>query len=296
MSLARKRTPSVKVITLLLDSSKYYRYEEGGDFIYVDTRNTTADLTKVYFKTEDMAIYLPLSDYIGLHIVFEKLELKWEESEIGKTLVLIIGAEARFSLARVYAELLSDRIGLAKETTLQTLKDALRSEDKDAFNINLKTTEIALPVDLQYSIAYDSASDRLKTLPSDPPKLDLPMSSLYKHIRWGRDVTPAWIIGSEIVAPVINTILVSRTVSAGKRGYIYGFFISTEESNIFYIQWVSGGTTYRIRIPASRGLMYTVLPCAVNDDLPADSASTISIIVANAGSTVYQAGLLYAEV
>jgi len=93
--------------------------------------------------------------------------------------------------------------------------------------------------------------------------------------------------------------LVSKTVSAGMSWFIYGFFISTTEPNAFRINWTSGAAAYSIRIPISgAGAVQYVDFVALNEGLPADAASSITITNVNAGGTtsVYQARLLYAEV
>jgi hypothetical protein len=116
---------------------------------------------------------------------------------------------------------------------------------------------------------------------------------------FGRDVEPAWVHGSEVTAPAAGTALVSRTVSAGKSGYIYGFFISTTEPNDFRINWTSGATTYSIRIPfGGKGALQYVDFVALNEGLPANAGSAVSITNVNAGTagSVYQARILYAEV
>jgi hypothetical protein len=114
-----------------------------------------------------------------------------------------------------------------------------------------------------------------------------------------RDVEPVWVHGSEITEPAANTALVSKTVSAGKSGYVYGFFISTSEANVFRINWTTGATTYSVRIPVlGVGAVQYVDFVALNEGLPADGGSSITITNVNAGTagSVYQARLLYAEV
>ena len=128
---------------------------------------------------------------------------------------------------------------------------------------------------------------------------DISLSDLAKLQRWGRNVEPSWIHGDEITAPAENTKLVSKTVSTGKSGYIYGFFIMAGEANDFKITWTSGGASKSIRIPFSSGgaLQYVdIVP--LNEGLPADENTEISITNVNAGSSgvVYQARLLIAEV
>jgi len=118
-------------------------------------------------------------------------------------------------------------------------------------------------------------------------------------IRWGRDVSPAWVHGGEVTAPAAGTTLVSKTVSTNKSGYVYGFFISAGEANDFKINWTSGGAAESVRIPlASKGAVQYVDFMALNEGLPADAGTSITITNVNAGSSgvVYQARLLYVEV
>lgn len=121
----------------------------------------------------------------------------------------------------------------------------------------------------------------------------------FRKPRWGRDVEPTWIHGSEVVAPAAGTALVSKAVGTGKSGYIYGFFISAGEANDFLINWTSGTVAYSIRIIfAGKGSLQYVDILPLNEGLPADAGTSISITNVNAGSAgvVYQARLLYAEV
>ncbi len=124
-------------------------------------------------------------------------------------------------------------------------------------------------------------------------------STLSRLIRWGRDVNPFWVHGYEIIAPSAGTALVSRTVTSGKSGYIYGFYISAGEANDFKINWTSGGTAYSVRIifPSKGSLQYIDF-APLNEGLPADAGSSITVTNVNAGSAgiVYQARLLYVEV
>lgn len=119
-----------------------------------------------------------------------------------------------------------------------------------------------------------------------------------KRIRWGKDLEPEWVHGTEQTAPSANTDLVSKTVSTGKSGYIYGFFISAGEANDFLIKWTSGGSAYQIRIPfGGTGVLEAVSKAALNEGLPADAGTDIVIQNVNAGSSgiIYQARLLYGE-
>jgi hypothetical protein len=129
--------------------------------------------------------------------------------------------------------------------------------------------------------------------------LDVSLSVLARLIKFNRDASPMWIYGSEISAPPSNTSLVSKTVSQGKRGYIYGVFISAGEANDFKIEWSSSGTRYSVRIPtSSKGAIYAIYNVPLNEGLPADEGTAVAIKNVNAGGfgVIYQAGILYLEV
>jgi hypothetical protein len=107
-----------------------------------------------------------------------------------------------------------------------------------------------------------------------------------------------WVHGSEVTAPAANTALVSKTVGTGKRGFIYGFLITAQEANDFKLNWVSGGTSYSIRIVfGGKGTVETIDPEALNETLPADPGTNITITNVNAGGSgaLYQARILYRE-
>ena len=120
-----------------------------------------------------------------------------------------------------------------------------------------------------------------------------------KLIRWGRDVTPAWVHAVEVVAPLVGAVLVTQAVGAGVSGYIYGFFISVGEGNDFLLNWVSATVAYSKRLVfGAGGTVETIDQVPLNEGYPADAGSAVTIINVNAGAggIIYQACLLYAEV
>ncbi|MEM0261737.1 MAG: hypothetical protein QXN17_03685 [Nitrososphaerota archaeon] len=174
----------------------------------------------------------------------------------------------------------------ASEATLVAVRDRLP--------ISLTTLGNFKVAILEDGVGLAKSSD-LANLSS----LDISLTALSRFMRWGRDVSPFWVHGTEVTAPAANTNLVSRTVSSGKQGYIYGFFISAGEANDFRINWTSGGTARSIRIVfGGNGSVHYVDFIALNEGFPADSGTNITITNVNAGSSgiVYQARLLYAEV
>jgi len=118
-------------------------------------------------------------------------------------------------------------------------------------------------------------------------------------IRWGREVSPTWVHAVEQVAPGALTALVTQAVTAGMIGYIYGFFISVGEGNDFLINWTSATVAYTRRLVfGAGGTVEAIDQVAINDGLPADAGTNITITNVNVGGAgiIYQACLLYAEV
>jgi hypothetical protein len=137
------------------------------------------------------------------------------------------------------------------------------------------------------------------TLSGIAGQLDVKLSVLSRLIKWGRDVTPFWVHGGEVTAPAAGTALVSWTVPSGRVGYIYGFFISAGEGNDFKLNWTSGGVAYSRRIVfPGKSTLHFVDVIALNEGLPADAGTSITITNVNAGSAgiVYQAALLVVAV
>jgi len=242
-----------------------------GDFLAV--LDTNSNISKVYigFNQEPTIPVVKIAS--GVITPFHQIFLTWEDSENNKYIIFLIGQEAKFSISKEGIAILEDYVGLAKDTTVSNILSKL-----DA-NLSTRASET--------------------TLSNIQSKVDIALSVLSRLIRWGRDVTPVWVHAAEVSAPAAGTALVSKTVSSGKSGYIYGFFISAGEANEFYINFTSGGTTYKVRIPLpSKGAVQYVDFIPLNEGLPADGGSVVSITVINAGSSgaVYQARLLYVEV
>jgi hypothetical protein len=118
-------------------------------------------------------------------------------------------------------------------------------------------------------------------------------------IRWGRNYEPSWTYGAESTAPAAGSTLVSKTVLTGKTGYIHGFLISSGEENNFKVNWTSGGVAKSVRIVFSaKGSLSCVSTIPLNEGLPADAGTAISITNVNAGAAgvIYQASVLVMEV
>jgi hypothetical protein len=108
-----------------------------------------------------------------------------------------------------------------------------------------------------------------------------------------------WTRADEQTAPPAGTALVSVTVSAGKSGYIYGFFINTQEGNDFLIKWTSSGASKSLRLTfGAGGMVEDEVGTPFNNQEPADAGTAITITNVNAGgkTAIYQAALLIGEV
>lgn len=135
--------------------------------------------------------------------------------------------------------------------------------------------------------------DDLKQLADKTVVVDLDAIS-YKNMRWGRNLTPTWIHNVPIVAPGAGAVLVTYPVGVGLVGYIYGFFVSAQEANRFVLNWTSGGVPYAMSIVfAAPGSTECVDPAPINEGIPADAGTNITItnVTAGGAGATYQARL-----
>lgn len=119
------------------------------------------------------------------------------------------------------------------------------------------------------------------------------MAPVSISMRWGHKTTPVWVYGSTVSNPPAGTTLVSVTIPDKYVGYIYGFYIVTPEANDFEIKWSSGVSNMVFKVLAgSRGTTYFADIIPINEGLPANRNSSITISNVNAGTGNYMAGLL----
>jgi len=121
------------------------------------------------------------------------------------------------------------------------------------------------------------------------------------QLRWGQPVEPNWVYGNTTTGPTAGAVLVSQGVSSGYNGYIWGYFLSTNDSagNTFLIKWTYNNATYQQMVVfGGAGTINFITNKAVNSGLPAQGGSTMAISILNAGSTnaLYMAGLLWGQV
>ena len=99
-----------------------------GDFL--DVIETNADLNRVYiwFNEQDSNPRLRLNNALGATTPFHKIILDWEDSENGKTITFLIGREFSFRILRGIITLAQDLVGLARESTLQSVLGLIARE------------------------------------------------------------------------------------------------------------------------------------------------------------------------
>jgi hypothetical protein len=260
--------------------------------IYLSTRASESTLSNIKSKTDniDVALSTRASETTLSGIKSQTDKLTFDDSNYLQVNVRATVNPSNLDVA------LSTR---ASEATLSAIKNALASVGTDKMRVSVVD---ALP-ESSFNISKvagtaltgrDWSSDFAKL-----QNLDVSLTTQATLERWGRNVSPFWIYGSEVTAPAAGTALVSRTVTLGKTGYIYGFVITAGEANDFRLNWTSGGTTRSVRFTlSSKGSVVLISPVALNEGLPADGGSSITITNVNAGSSgiVYQATILYAEV
>jgi hypothetical protein len=146
---------------------------EWGDFISIDPEKTTADLTKVWVKFDDSAFWFRLSDVYDTEVYFKRISLKWDSSQVGRTLVLIIGREYRFRRIRGAVTIASDTAGLAKDDTVRNL---LPKDSSGNIKVDNANYEVMAPSDIQ-AVYKDKAVLYSGTVTSSGNSADINVSN-----------------------------------------------------------------------------------------------------------------------
>jgi hypothetical protein len=128
----------LRVIKLTLDSSK--RYDEDVEFNYISVDpSSKADLTKVYITTDTYRYPIALA-YSPLYLPSRRITLTWEATEIGKELIIVL------SDVKVFEANIQDLYSVAYLSQI-------------ARGINIKSSDIAVPADLQF--ITDAVANRI---------------------------------------------------------------------------------------------------------------------------------------
>lgn len=140
-----------------------------------------------------------------------------------------------------------------------------------------------------------TASGNLKVAVMEDLQVDvktLPLTDISK-IRWGIPREPTWINGSNQTAPTTTTDLVSKTVSVGKTGRIFGWRISSPEANEFIIN--VGAASYRLAALGGAGLIAESHAVPVFDNIAGGTTINIRVVNNGGGGKVYRVDMLYDE-
>lgn len=162
-----------------------------------------------------------------------------------------------------------------------------------------------LPIAITYSSSLTEAVNvevtKIDTIGSVDASLNAIKLYLDASINFGRNVRPTWVTPDISSNAGANSDLVTKTVGAGKVGYIYGWEIVSEDtSNNFTLNWTSGSAAKSLLIvfAGSGNAMHQYQGAAANEGFPCDPLTNCSIKNTVAAQTAkrLQARLLYAEV
>jgi len=244
----------------------------------------------------DLALSATLKDSAGAELSSYVKNLDTKISDFKTALLSSILKDSTGAELSSYVKNLDAALSTrASEATLSAVKAQTDKLSFDAAN----RLAVQNPPNLDVALSTRASESTLSAVKANTDRLDVALSVLAALQRWGRNVSPAWVHGAEVTAPAANTALVSVAVSAGKAGFIYGLFISAQEANDFKVSWTSGATAYSRRIVfAGKGSLQYVDIVPLNEGLPADAGSSVTITNVNAASAgmIYQAAILYAEV
>lgn len=219
------------------------------------------------------------------------------------TLATIAGKDfaTQTTLAAVKTD--ADSIPLIKAKTdnidiaVSALRDALRGvSNKTLTDI---VTALANVANVDVALSTRATETTLSWVKGDTAKLDTALSVLAILERFGRNIAPAWTHGAETTAPAGGSTLVSKAVTVGKTGYVYGFYITSGEDNDFTIGWTSGASGKSMKVVhASKGTTLFTDKIPVNEGLGADASTNMSVKNVNAGNAgiKYSAGILTGEI
>jgi len=232
-------------------------------------------------------------------VKFTRMPLEWGTATGGsKNKLICLGKSWANDVWAEYELAIVEGVGAGQVRRIEG-NDRTSITPQSDFDINPDNTSVFVIRARSDIVKWGGTTLTGRDISLDLANLDIALSVLAKHERWGRNVSPEWTHAAAQTAPGAGTALVTQAVTAGKSGYIYGFFISSQEANDFLLNWTSGSAAKSKRIIfGGSGTVENVDGIAMNEGLPADAGSNITITNVNAGGAgkVYQANLLYGEV
>jgi len=264
-----------------------------GDWLSLVSYQADLDLSNVYVAFNYADNWLPLNAIApGVFTPFERIYIRAAQSEVGKSLSIAIGGQARFYVASQNITIGNDLVGLAREYTLAQISTSAAGVYAIASsNVNYPLSTMAATLS-----SINSYSANINAILSS--NVNYPMNQL----RWGYPVEPIWAYSAIATGPLAaGTVLLAQPVSSGYNGYIWGYFLSENDpnGNVFLIQWVNGTTVYQQMVVMNGpGTINFISVKAINDGIPASPNTTMVVKILNAASTnaLYMAGILYGQV
>jgi len=284
-------TRNYLVIPLVLQPQM--EVDVNGDWLSLVSYQADLDLSNVYVAFNYADNWLPLNAIApGVFTPFERIYIRAAPSEVGKSLSIAIGGQARFYVASQNITIGNDLVGLAREYTLAQISTSAAGIYAIASsNVNYPLSTMAATLS-----SINSYSANINAILSS--NVNYPLNQL----RWGYPVEPIWTYSAIATGPLAaGTVLLSQPVSSGYNAYIWGYFLSENDpnGNVFLIQWVNGTTVYQQMIVMNGpGTINFISVKAINDGIPASPNTTMAVKILNAASTnaLYMAGILYGQV
>jgi len=261
-------TRNYLVIPLVLQPQM--EVDVNGDWFSVLSYEADLDLSNVYVAFNYADNWLPLSAIgAGVFTPFERVYIRAAQSEVGKSLSIAIGGQARFYISSQGVTISNDLVGLAKENTLaQIATSAAGIYSIASSNVNYPLSTMAATLS-----SINSYSANINAILSS--NVNYPMNQL----RWGYPVEPIWTYSAVATGPLAaGTVLLAQPVSSGYNAYIWGYFLSENDpnGNVFLIQWVNGTTVYQQMIVMNGpGTINFISVKAINDGIPASPNTTM---------------------
>jgi hypothetical protein len=261
-------TRNYLVIPLVLQPQM--EVDVNGDWFSLVSYEADLDLSNVYVAFNYADNWLPLSAIgAGVYTPFERIYIRAAQSEVGKSLSIAIGGQARFYVASQNITIGNDLVGLAREYTLaQIATSAAGIYAIASSNVNYPLSTMAATLS-----SINSYSANINAILSS--NVNYPMNQL----RWGYPVEPIWTYSAVSTGPLAaGTVLLSQPVSSGYNAYIWGYFLSQNDpnGNVFLIQWVNGTTVYQQMIVMNGpGTINFISVKAINDGIPASPNTTM---------------------
>jgi len=284
-------TRNYLVIPLVLQPQM--EIDVSGDWFSLVSYEADLDLSNVYVAFNYADNWLPLSAIgAGVFTPFERIYIQAAQSEVGKSLSIAIGGQARFYISAQGVTISNDLVGLAREYTLAQISTSAAGVYAIASsNVNYPLSTMASTLS-----SINSYSANINGILSS--NVNYPMNQL----RWGYPVEPIWTYSAVSTGPLAaGTVLLSQPVSSGYNAYIWGYFLSENDpnGNTFLVQWVNGTTVYQQMVVMNGpGTINFISVKAINDGIPASPNTTMAIKILNAASTnaLYMVGILYGQV